>query len=85
MTASLSNELILLVVLISLNAFFAASEIAIVSVPKLHLKQLMDDGNKTAELLFHLADESSRFLATTQIGMTMMGFLASATAAVSLS
>jgi putative hemolysin len=85
MTATLSNELILLVVLISLNAFFAASEIAIVSVPKVHLKQMMDNGNKTAELLFHLADESSRFLATTQIGMTLMGFLASATAAVSLS
>jgi putative hemolysin len=85
MTQSLVNELILLVVLIALNAFFAASEIAIVSAPKLRLKQLMDDGNKTAKLLFHLADESSRFLATTQIGMTMMGFLASATAAVSLS
>lgn len=85
MTESLGSELVLLAVLISLNAFFAASEIAIISVPKLRLKQLIEDGNKTAELLFRLADDSSRFLATTQIGMTLMGFLASATAAVSLS
>jgi putative hemolysin len=85
MTASLTTELILLAVLISLNAFFAASEIAIISVPKLHLKQMIEDGNKTAKLLFHLADDSSRFLATTQIGVTLVGFLASATAAVSLS
>jgi putative hemolysin len=85
MTQSLVNELILLAVLISLNAFFSASEIAIISVPKLRVKQLMEDGNKTAKVLFHLADESSRFLATTQIGVTLVGFMASATAAVSLS
>ncbi len=85
MNASLGTELIFLAILISLNAFFAASEIAIVSVPKIRLKQLIEDGNKTAELLFRLAEDSSRFLATTQIGMTLMGFLASATAAVSLS
>ncbi len=85
MTQSLGTELIILAVLISLNAFFAMSEIAIISVPKLRLKQLMEDGNKTAKVLFHLADDSSRFLATTQIGVTLVGFLASATAAVSLS
>ena len=79
------NELILLAVLIALNAFFAASEIAVISVPKLHLKQLIEDGHKTAEVLYRLADESSRFLATIQIGVTLMGFLASATAAISLS
>ncbi|HET7375371.1 MAG TPA: hemolysin family protein, partial [Anaerolineae bacterium] len=85
MTQSLGTEFIILAVLISLNAFFAMSEIAIISVPKLRLKQLMEDGNKTAKVLFHLADDSSRFLATTQIGVTLVGFLASATAAVSLS
>ncbi len=79
------NELILLAVLIALNAFFAASEIAVISVPKLRLKQLIEDGHKTAEVLYRLADDSSRFLATIQIGVTLMGFLASATAAISLS
>jgi putative hemolysin len=79
------SELLLLVVLIALNAFFSASEIAVISVPKLRLKQLIDSGNKTAPVLFRLADDSSRFLATIQIGVTLMGFLASATAAVRLS
>ena len=80
-----ASEFILLAVLIALNAFFAASEIAVISVPKLRLKQLMEEGNKTAEVLFHLADDSSRFLATIQVGVTLMGFFASATAAVNLS
>jgi putative hemolysin len=79
------SELLLLAVLIALNAFFSASEIAVISVPKLRLKQLIDSGNKTAPVLFRLADDSSRFLATIQIGVTFMGFLASATAAVRLS
>jgi len=79
------SELLLLAVLIALNAFFSASEIAVISVPKLRLKQLIDSGNKTAPVLFRLADDSSRFLATIQIGVTLMGFLASATAAVRLS
>src|SRR5512143_2339332 len=79
------SELLLLVVLISINAFFSASEIAVISVPKLRLKQLIESGNKTAQVLFNLADDSSRFLATIQIGVTLMGFLASATAAIRLS
>src|SRR5512136_1472990 len=78
-------ELLLLAALIALNAFFSASEIAVISVPKLRLKQLIEGGNQTAQVLFHLADDSSRFLATIQIGVTLMGFLASATAAVRLS
>src|SRR5512136_92781 len=85
MDASTFNEVILLAVLIALNAFFSASEIAVISVPKLRLRQLIEDGNQTAEVLYRLADDSSRFLATIQIGVTLMGFLASATAAVSLS
>ena len=79
------SELLLLAVLIAINAFFSAAEIAVISVPKLRLKQLIESGNKTAPVLFRLADDSSRFLATIQIGVTLMGFLASATAAVSLS
>jgi putative hemolysin len=77
-------ELLLLAVLIAINGFFSASEIAVISVPKLRLKQLIEDGSHTAQVLFHLADDSSRFLATIQIGVTLMGFLASATAAVRL-
>ncbi len=79
------SELLLLAVLIAINAFFSASEIAVISVPKLRLRQLIEDGHQTAQVLFNLADDSSRFLATIQIGVTLMGFLASATAAISLS
>jgi putative hemolysin len=85
MDANTSAELIFLVVLIALNAFFSASEIAVISVPKLRLKQLSEDGHKTADVLYRLADDSSRFLATIQIGVTFLGFLLAASAAVSLS
>jgi putative hemolysin len=85
MDPSVVNEFVLLAVLIALNAFFAASEIAVISVPKLRLKQLIEEGNHTAQVLYQLADDSSRFLATIQIGVTLMGFLASASAAASLS
>ncbi len=85
MDANTSTELMFLAVLIALNAFFSASEIAVISVSKLRLKQLIENGNQRAVVLFRLADDSSRFLATIQIGVTLLGFLASATAAVSLS
>ncbi|HET7091305.1 MAG TPA: hemolysin family protein [Anaerolineae bacterium] len=81
----IGSEFILLAILISLNAFFAASEMAMVSVPRLRMKQLMESGNRTAGVVLRLADDSSRLLATVQIGVTLMGFLASATAAINLS
>ncbi len=79
------GELVLLAILITLNAFFAASEIAVISVPKLRLKQLIEAGDRRAKRVFRLADDSSRFLATIQVGVTLAGFLASATAAVTIS
>src|SRR3972149_5457368 len=85
MNPQVGNELILLAILIALNAFFAASEFPVTSAPKLRLKQLIEEGNKTAAVLFHLSDDSSRFLATIQVCITLMGFLASASAAVNLS
>jgi putative hemolysin len=78
------QELTLLLVLIALNAFFAASEMAVVTVNKIRLHQKVEQGNKTARIVERLATESSRFLATIQVGVTMIGFLAAATAAVSL-
>ncbi len=85
MNPSAGSEFILLGILITMNAFFAASEIAMVSVPRLRMKQLMEAGNQTAALVLRLADDSSRLLATVQVGVTLGGFLASATAAVNLS
>ncbi len=85
MDPNIGNELILLAILIALNAFFAASEIAMISVSRLRMKQLADDGNRTAPLVLKLAEDSSRLLATVQVGVTLMGFLASASAAINLS
>ncbi len=82
---SVFSELLFLAVLIALNAFFSASEIAVISVPKLRLRQLIESGNRTAAVLYRLADDSSRFLATIQIGVTLLGFLVAASAAVNLS
>jgi putative hemolysin len=79
-----TGELILIGVLIVLNAFFAASEIAIISSRKGHIHKLAEEGNRAAQTVQHLFENYSRFLATIQIGITVVGFLASAIAAVAL-
>lgn len=75
----------LIVVLIGLNAFFAASEMAIISVKKTRIQHMQENGNKQADTIKKLVDEPSRFLATIQVGVTLAGFLASASAASSIS
>jgi len=71
--------------LIGLNAFFAASEMAIVSVRQSRIKPLVDEGNKAAILVDRFLEEPSKLLATIQIGITFAGFLASAIGAQTLS
>lgn len=75
------TALLVLIVLIILNAFFAASEIALISLNDNKVKAMAEDGDKKAKLLHNLLSEPSRFLATIQIGITLAGFLASAFAA----
>jgi putative hemolysin len=77
----MGTELLVLVVLIVLNAFFAASEMALVSLNDNKIRLMADEGNKKARLVHNLLSEPSRFLATIQIGITLAGFLASAFAA----
>jgi len=72
---------IVLILLIFLNAFFAASEFALVELNEMKIKKLASQGNKKAKLLHKLISEPSRFLSTIQIGITLAGFLASAFAA----
>ncbi len=74
-------EILLLLLLISLNAFFAASEIALISLNDNKIKVMAEDGHKKAKQLLKLLGEPSGFLATIQIGVTLAGFLASAFAA----
>lgn len=77
------TEVLILLVLIVLNAFFAASEIALISLNDNKVKSMAEAGHKKAKLLQNLLSEPSRFLATIQIGITLAGFLASAFAAES--
>ena len=74
------NNLLILAGLILLNAFFAASEIALISLNDNKLKVAAEEGDRKAQLIQKLLKEPSRFLATIQIGITLAGFLASALA-----
>ena len=79
------TQILLILFLIGVNAFFAASEMAIVSVRQARLKPLIDGGNKAAILVSKFLEEPSKLLSTIQIGITFAGFLASAIGAQSLS
>ncbi|MBV4424882.1 hemolysin family protein [Clostridium tyrobutyricum] len=83
--SSVLFDVFFIFVLILLNAFFSAAEIAIVSVNKSKIKIMADKGNKKAQLLLDLMKEPNRFLATIQDVITLAGFLASALSATWLS
>jgi putative hemolysin len=70
--------------LVLMNAAFAGSEMALVSLREGQLKALEREGTPGADRLVRLARDPNRFLAAIQIGITLAGFLASATAAVSI-
>lgn len=70
-----------LVVLIFINAFFAASELAFVNINENKVRIKADEGDKKAKKLYKLISQPSRFLSTIQIGITLAGFLSSAFAA----
>lgn len=71
-------EIFLISIFILINGFFAASEIAVVTMRRTRIKQLIDEGIKNAEMLHKLRESPDRFLATIQIGVTLAGALASA-------
>ena len=72
------SQLIILAVLIFLNAFFAASEIAFISLNDTKIEKQEKDGNKKAKQIEKMLKTPSKFLATIQIGITLAGFLSSA-------
>jgi len=69
-----------LVFLILINAFFAASEMALISVNDARIHAAAEDGDKKALQIKKILQQPSKFLATIQIGVTLAGFLASAVA-----
>ena len=73
-------QVLLLLILILINAFFAMSEIAIVTLNDNKLKNLAKNGHKGAEKILKITKNSSSFLATIQVGVTLSGFLTSASA-----
>jgi putative hemolysin len=75
-------ELVFVAVLIVLNGFFAAAEIAIVSARKSRLQALADEGSRGAQAALRLKADLDRFLATVQIGVTVVSTLASAVGGV---
>jgi len=78
-------KLVLLLVLILVNAFFAMSEIAIISLNDMKLQKMADDGNQKAKRVLKLTSNPSNFLSSIQIGVTLAGFLTSASAAENFS
>lgn len=80
---SLVLKIVLLLVLILVNAFFAMSEIAIISLNDAKLEKQAQEGNKKAKKLLKLTSNPSKFLSTIQIGVTLAGFLSSASASQS--
>lgn len=79
--SDLAGQLLLQLVLILLNAFFAATEIAVISLNEKKIKARAEDGDKKAVRMLKMIEEPTRFLSTIQIGITLAGFLGSAFAA----
>lgn len=79
------TQIIIILILTLINAFFAAAEMAMVSINKNRLAVLVEEGDKRAVLLNKLLDEPSKLLATIQVGITFAGFFSSAFAATGLS
>ena len=72
------TQIIILIVLILLNAYFAATEIAFISLNKTKIEKQANEGNKKARKIEKMLEKPSEFLATIQIGITLAGFLSSA-------
>ena len=76
-------QILILVLLIFLNAFFASSEVALISLKQSAVRRLAANGGRRGRRLAQLLSNSGRFLATVQVGVTFAGFMASAFAAES--
>ena len=80
-----AGEILFLVVLTLLEGFFVAAEIALVSLRRSRIEQLVEEGQPGARRVRRLVQDLGRSLAVIQLGLTFIGFLASAYAAISLS
>ncbi|WP_024292628.1 hemolysin family protein [Lacrimispora indolis] len=83
--AQIAAQILLLIALTLMNAFFAGAEMAVVSVNKNRIRMLADNGNKKAALIQKLSEDSTGFLSTIQVAITFAGFFSSASAATGIS
>jgi CBS domain containing-hemolysin-like protein len=72
---TLTDTLIVLLVLICLNAFLALAELAIASAKRIKLKQILDAGDQRASVVLHLKDNPNHFLGIVQIGLNVVAIL----------
>ena len=72
------GSIIILIILILINAFFASAEIAFISLNDAKIDIQAKEGNKKAKKIQNMLKNPSKFLATIQIGVTLAGFLSSA-------
>lgn len=79
--STIFRQLLLQLILIALNAFFAATEIAVISLNSQKMRALAEDGDKKAEKIAKIIEDPTKFLSTIQVGITLAGFLGSAFAA----
>ena len=71
-------EILLQVILILVNAFFAGTEMAVVSLNATKLRKMQEEGNKIAGKLLSMVEDSSAFLSTIQVAITLAGYLGAA-------
>ena len=79
------GQIIILVILTLVNAFFACAEMAMVSSNKTKIRRLAEEGSKSAKLVQKFLEEPTKFLSTIQVAITLAGFFSSASAASGLS
>ena len=77
-------QIVVIIILTFFEGVFVAAEIALVTIRRTRVDQLAEEGNRAAKRVKGLVAQPGRFLAVTQIGLTFLGFLASAYAAVNL-
>ena len=77
-------ELCVIFLLALLNGFFAAAEIAILTARRGRLEQLAENGDAASKVALNLAKDTDRFLPTVQVGITLVGTIASAFAGAHL-
>ncbi|MEO1210610.1 MAG: hemolysin family protein [Cyanobacteria bacterium J06638_20] len=76
--SSVSFEILIILILILANGLFAMSEMSIVSARKIRLADQAEKGDRRAQAALNLANSPNRFLATIQVGITVIGILAGA-------